>query len=212
MPLLPKHGNGPQILPEHTPGSPFQSIRVARANSSSTPDQITLDRLLTLFPPLYTCTVSISTLHDNWCAYVTKLQQIGCVCVCLCTCRGWWLPPGPWIAHFPSHEGSIMFLSPLEALRGQSWSLKSRPLLRGVASARQADSLTRQKLNDDCILGTMQYGAVSKRSWFIPLWSIWGSVNGTFNFNKYMKNCEMQVQSVNSFTILGKSDIWAWNE
>lgn len=64
----------------------------------------------------------------------------------------------------------------------------------------QADPLVREGLRDDCILGSMQYEAVSKRSHFVPLWCVRGSANGTFSSSKYMKNYEMQAPSLDSFS------------
>lgn len=47
----------PQILPVHTPGSPFQSASVTRASSSSPSDQATVGRSPSSLPPLCACSL-----------------------------------------------------------------------------------------------------------------------------------------------------------
>lgn len=71
---------------------------------------------------------------------------------------------------------------------GQSGSLKPKRLLGAVASVSQADSLTGEELHDAWVLVPMRREAVSKRSHLVPLWCVRGSVNGTFNSSKCVKN------------------------
>lgn len=72
-----------------------------------------------------------------------------------------------------------------------AWKPKTKHLLRAAASGSQADSLTGEDLHDDWMLGPTQCETVSKRSRLVPLWCVRGSMNGTFNSGKCVKNCGM---------------------